>query len=62
MKTLQMSHQPYVDLWLLKEYFNNKQWRPRWNAAWRGISSGSAPFAEVKTISSDLDQFWPVPP
>ena len=30
-----------------------KQWRPRWNAALCCISSGSALFAEVKTIFRD---------
>ena len=34
----------------VKEYFG-KQWRPRWNAAYCCISSGSALFAKIKTTS-----------
>ena len=33
--------------------FNCKQWRPRWNVAWCGISSGSEMFAKTKSIFSE---------
>ena len=39
----------FVDQKLLNGYYG-KQWRPRWNAASCGISSGSALFTKTKSI------------